>query len=47
MKKVLTIDQINKIVELSNRDMYRTEIAREVGVSISTVYKYQQHFGLV
>jgi len=46
-KRAISLDKINKIVEFTKKDMFRTKIAKEVGVSVSTVYKYQSHFGLI
>lgn len=44
----LPVEKIQNIVELSkNKHMSRREIARAVGVSKTTVYKYQKKFHLV
>jgi hypothetical protein len=43
----LNLDQIAGIVELSKKGEYRPEISRQIGVSVSTVFKYQKQFDLV
>ena len=47
LKKKTDIDIISRIVELSEKDLYRNEIAEKFSVSKSTVYKYQKLFNLV
>jgi len=41
------MDKVQEIVELSQKELYRPEIARRAGVSEATVYKYQKIFDLV
>lgn len=47
-KREVTIDKINQIVELTLSKKYsRPEIARMVGVSRDTVWRYQKLYDLV
>lgn len=43
----LSVEDIEKIVDLSLKRESRPDIADEVGVNTSTVYSYQRWFGLV
>jgi len=43
----INLDKVVRIVELTKKGMYRSEIVKELGVSHSTVYKYQKSFDLV
>lgn len=43
----ISLDKIGEITEMTNNNYFRPEIARKVGASVSTVYKYQRLFGLV
>ena len=47
MEKKLNLDRISKIVEFSEKGMYRPEIAEKVGVSESTVFKCQKIYHLI
>ena len=41
------MEQIKQIVDLTKQNFVRPEIARQVGVSTWTVFKYQKAFGLM
>ena len=43
----VSIDQLDKIIELTEEGHSCREIAEEVGVSKFTVFKYQSKFNLV
>jgi len=43
----ISIEQIKKIVELSQEGFSRPDIADEVGVAKRTVWRYQNDFDLV
>ena len=47
IRNQLSMDQILKMVELTEKGKYRRQIAEEIGVNPSTVWRYQKHFGLV
>lgn len=42
--KILSIEQIVTIIKLTSDGLDRPEIAKEVGVSIKTIYNYQKEF---
>jgi len=41
------MEKITMIVDLSQKGVFRPEIAKEIGISPSTVYKYQKRFHLI
>jgi hypothetical protein len=41
---VVTVDDINKIIELTKQGLSRPEIAKKVGFSVFTVYLYQKRY---
>jgi transposase len=45
--KPILSEKILQIIELSQQNLFRSEIASQVGVSESTIYKYQKKFDLV
>lgn len=45
-QRKLSIDQMTKLVEMSAEDNERPKIAREMGVTKKTVWKYQKLFRL-
>ncbi len=47
MIEEIGLEKVTKIVELSQKGIFRPEIAREIGISPSTVYKYQKRFHLI
>ena len=47
MSEEIGLDKITKIVELTEKDVFRKEIAQQVKVSPSTVFKYQKKLHLV
>ena len=47
MVNKISVNKICMIAELTKQDKFRPEIARYVGVSQSTVYKYQKMLDLV
>ena len=42
--KVLNIEQIAKIIALTEQGLDRPKIAKEIGISIKSVYNYQKEF---
>lgn len=47
MIKEIGLDKVTRIVELSQKGVFRPDIARDLGISPSTVYKYQKRFHLI
>lgn len=45
--KSIPIDKIKEIIELSDKNLFRPEIAKRVGLAENTVLKYQRQFGYV
>lgn len=43
----ITIDQLNKIIQLTELGYSSREISEAVGVAKSTVFKYQSKFNLI
>jgi len=41
------MEQINNIIVLTNKGLFRRHIAEKVGVSKITVWKYQKQFDLI
>ncbi len=47
MTKELSLSKVLQIVELSQQELFRSDIAKKVKVSESSVFKYQNKFGLL
>ena len=47
MTKEIPLDKQIQIVELSLKEMFRSDIAKETNTAEKTVYKYQKKFNLV
>jgi len=47
MTKEISLSKVVQIIKLSQEDRFRSDIAKEVGVSESSVFKYQNKFGLL
>jgi len=47
MGEEISSDRVITILQLTQNGTYRPNIAREVGVSKSTVFKYQKKFDLI
>ena len=45
--RFLTMDQIEEIVELTEKNVSRTRIANSVGCSKDTVWRYQKKLNLI
>ena len=41
------LEKVTMIVELSQKGVFRPDIAKNIGISPSTVYKYQKRFHLI
>ena len=41
---IISLEDIKKIIELTGKGFTRPDIAREMGVSKSTIYKYQKEY---
>jgi len=47
MGESISLNKVTQIIELTKGGMFKSEIARKLGVSKSTIYKYQQRFSLI
>lgn len=46
-KREISMDQIAKIVELSEKNRFRSDIAIETELSENTIYRWQKRFDLI